>query len=285
MSLTTSTNCRTGTTRPVYTVESLQTLKIDSEKLPTLTDEMKVIAEGLAQKLNIEGENLNQFITEFCYLSDIKWKRTARNGKPKGKSKEEKDALKQLRADFDASILLNEKNEFSETAEGWARVEGNYGEIYFDAPKYEPDGKKKIPYEYDFDAAVAKATELGCESITKTKYGYSIRTSTIPIKVGTKKGSTELSHPERSIAYWVKLSEFPLKHSRTEPVANRSIASKFELENKTQECIYMAEKMRNSMSPSPEPKKYPIKKKEDETKEETTEKEKIFIKPKPKKKS
>ena len=262
MSVSTTTNARTGTTTAVYTVASVQELLIDDEKLPTLTDEMKIIAEGLARKQSGDewteetGAQMFRFIQEFCFLADLKWKKNTKNGKPKGKSKEEKDALKALRAEFDASIEDNKKNQFIEDAQGWARVDGNYGEIYFDTPLLESGsgGKKKVPYFYSFDEAVAKAEELGSESITKTKYGYSLRTTTIPIKVGTKKGSDTLSHPERSIASWVKLSEYPLKHSRTEAVKDRRIAQKFELENKTQECIFMAEKLRKSVSPSPEPK-------------------------------
>ena len=261
MSVTTTTNCRTGTTTAVYTVASVQELQIEDEKLPTLTDEMKVIIEGLARKQH-EGEEwtdetgaqMFRYIQEFCFLADLKWKKNTKNGKPKGKSKDEKDALKVLRAQFDSSIEDNKQNTFDEEAEGWARVEGNFGEIYFDTPLLEAGsgGKKKVPYFYSFDEAVAKSEELGSESITKTQWGYSLRTTTIPIKVGTKKGSDTLSHPERSIASWVKLSEFPLKHSRTDAVANRRIASKFELENKTQECIFMAEKLRRSESPKSE---------------------------------
>jgi len=264
MSVSTTTNARTGTTTAVYTVKSVQELVIDDEKLPTLTDEMKIIAEGLARKQQGSegeyseeaGEMMMKFIQEFCFLADLKWKKNTKNGKPKGKSKEEKDALKALRAEFDSSIEDNKQNQFIEDAHGWSRVDGNYGEIYFDTPLLESGsgGKKKVPYFYSFDEAVAKAEELGAESITKTKYGYSLRTTTIPIKVGTKKGSDTLSHPERSIASWVKLSEYPLKHSRTEAVKDRRIAQKFELENKTQECIFMAEKLRKSQSPSPEPK-------------------------------
>ena len=259
MSVSTTTNARTGTTTAVYTVASVQELVIDDEKLPTLTDEMKVIVEGLARKKGDEwteetGAQMFRYIQEFCFLADLKWKKNTKNGKPKGKSKEEKDALKALRAEFDSSIEDNKQNQFIEDAQGWARVDGNYGEIYFDTPLLESGsgGKKKVPYFYSFDDAIAKADELGSESITKTKYGYSLRTTTIPIKVGTKKGSDTLSHPERSIASWVKLSEFPLKHSRTEPQANRRIAQKFELENKTQECIFMAEKLRKSESPKSE---------------------------------
>ena len=259
MSVSTTTNARTGTTTAVYTVASVQELVIDDEKLPTLTDEMKVIVEGLARKQGDEwteetGAQMFRYIQEFCFLADLKWKKNTKNGKPKGKSKEEKDALKALRAEFDSSIEDNKQNQFIEDAQGWARVDGNYGEIYFDTPLLESGsgGKKKVPYFYSFDDAIAKADELGSESITKTKYGYSLRTTTIPIKVGTKKGSDTLSHPERSIASWVKLSEFPLKHSRTEPQANRRIAQKFELENKTQECIFMAEKLRKSESPKSE---------------------------------
>jgi len=260
MSVSTTTNARTGTTTAVYTVASVQELVIDDEKLPTLTDEMKVIVEGLARKQSGDewteetGAQMFRYIQEFCFLADLKWKKTTKNGKPKGKSKEEKDALKALRAEFDSSIEDNKQNQFIEDAQGWARVDGNYGEIYFDTPLLESGsgGKKKVPYFYSFDDAIAKADELGSESITKTKYGYSLRTTTIPIKVGTKKGSDTLSHPERSIASWVKLSEFPLKHSRTEPQANRRIAQKFELENKTQECIFMAEKLRKSESPKSE---------------------------------
>ncbi len=260
MSVSTTTNARTGTTTAVYTVASVQELVIDDEKLPTLTDEMKVIVEGLARKQSGDewteetGAQMFRYIQEFCFLADLKWKKNTKNGKPKGKSKEEKDALKALRAEFDSSIEDNKQNQFIEDAQGWARVDGNYGEIYFDTPLLESGsgGKKKVPYFYSFDDAIAKADELGSESITKTKYGYSLRTTTIPIKVGTKKGSDTLSHPERSIASWVKLSEFPLKHSRTEPQANRRIAQKFELENKTQECIFMAEKLRKSESPKSE---------------------------------
>jgi len=260
MSVSTTTNARTGTTTAVYTVASVQELVIDDEKLPTLTDEMKIIAEGLARKQSGDewteetGAQMFRYIQEFCFLADLKWKKNTKNGKPKGKSKEEKDALKALRAEFDSSIEDNKQNQFIEDAQGWARVDGNYGEIYFDTPLLESGsgGKKKVPYFYSFDDAIAKADELGSESITKTKYGYSLRTTTIPIKVGTKKGSDTLSHPERSIASWVKLSEFPLKHSRTEPQANRRIAQKFELENKTQECIFMAEKLRKSESPKSE---------------------------------
>jgi len=260
MSVSTTTNARTGTTTAVYTVKSVQELVIDDEKLPTLTDEMKVIVEGLARKQSGDewteetGAQMFRYIQEFCFLADLKWKKNTKNGKPKGKSKEEKDALKALRAEFDSSIEDNKQNQFIEDAQGWARVDGNYGEIYFDTPLLESGsgGKKKVPYFYSFDDAIAKADELGSESITKTKYGYSLRTTTIPIKVGTKKGSDTLSHPERSIASWVKLSEFPLKHSRTEPQANRRIAQKFELENKTQECIFMAEKLRKSESPKSE---------------------------------
>tara|TARA_R110002153_G_scaffold220515_1_gene372995 strand:+ start:261 stop:1475 length:1215 start_codon:yes stop_codon:yes gene_type:complete len=260
MSVSTTTNARTGTTTAVYTVASVQELVIDDEKLPTLTDEMKVIAEGLARKQSGDewteetGAQMFRYIQEFCFLADLKWKKNTKNGKPKGKSKEEKDALKALRAEFDSSIEDNKQNQFIEDAEGWARVDGNYGEIYFDTPLLESGsgGKKKVPYFYSFDEAVAKSEELGSESITKTKYGYSLRTTTIPIKVGTKKGSDTLSHPERSIASWVKLSEYPLKHSRTEAVKDRRVAQKFELENKTQECIFMAEKLRKSESPKSE---------------------------------
>ena len=237
----TTTNARTKTTRPIYTVESARDAVIDDEDLMVLDEQQNIILEGMLKKFfgedgaySVDYARAEEFFRATNYMMDIKPKKTHKSGKKKTKTDEEKDAQKAKRAEFDESINRNIKNEFDESSDGWERVEGLYGEILFDDKVLQSCGKKPVEYFYTFPEAIAAAEQFKCESITKTAFGYSLRNSSIPINIGISKsgkGKGILSHPERSIGSWTKTSKFCLPHPTTIPVNSVRMASKYELEN------------------------------------------------------
>ena len=137
------------------------------------------------------------------------------------------------------------------------------------------DGKKPEPYLYTFEDACKRAEEIDVKSITKTKFGYSLRTSMIPIKVGIKKGFTKLSHPERSISSWKLKSDIPYPHELNVAVKDKKVASRYEIENLTFGMSYMSKskpkrKPFNVKKPEPEPEPEPEEEEEDTMLEEIT---------------
>jgi len=226
------TNAKNGTTRSIYSVESLQTLPFDESYEPNFTDQEKIMIEGLAQRFEIDGndEQLYQFINAFCVLADRPRKKTHSTGRVK-----KTDSVESKKREEFKSRLPEDRSKYvvDEHYEGWSVVKGEVGTVYFDGRVQKPDGKGAIRYFYTFEDACRAAEEIDCSSITLNESGYSLRIGQIPIKVGIgKKSKTgEISHPERQIMSWAKDSQYPLKYSRTEPVNDKRKAKSREAEN------------------------------------------------------
>lgn len=231
--LATMVNHRTKTTSVVHTVESARDVVIDESELKPLSDQLKIIIEARGGGSGRLTERDFKLFQEVCHIANIKYKST-KTQKKKKKTDVQKEEAKQKRAIYDASIEQNKENHFDESSEGWKRVRGDYGEILFNN-RLMISEKHYEPYFFTFEEAVARADEIKCCSITKTKFGYSLRDDMIPVKIGiskTGKGKGTLSHPERSIASWTKLPiGWKLPHPTHIAVKDSRIAQKFAFTN------------------------------------------------------
>lgn len=238
VALTTLVNHRTKTTSVVHTLESARDVVIDESELKPLSDQLKIIIEAQTSVLGLAGERrvpkLFELFQRVCHIANIKYKST-KTQKKKKKTDVQKVEAKQKRAIYDESIERNKENDFDESSKGWKRVGGNYGEILFNNRLMIVGSKNYEDYFYTFEEAVARADEIKCCSITKTKFGYSLRDDMIPVKIGiskTGKGKGTLSHPERSIASWTKLPiGWKLPHPTHIAVKDSRIAQKFAFTN------------------------------------------------------
>ena len=248
-SIQTITNAKNGTTRSIYSIESIQTLPFDESYEPNFTEQEEIMIEGLAKRFDLSwtGGALSQFVNAFCVLADRPHKKTHSTGRVKKTDTVEsaKRAAFKSRLPEDRS-----KYEVDESYEGWSVVKGKVGTVYFDGRVQKPDGKGAIRYFYTFEDACKAAEEIDCSSITLNESGYSLRIGQIPIAVGVGKKSktNEISHPERQIMSWAKDSQIPLKYSRTEPVNDKRKAKSREAENTAAENKWLKAQMKAGKS-------------------------------------
>jgi len=231
-SIQTITNAKNGTTRSIYSIESIQTLPFDESYEPNFTEQEEIMIQGLAKRFDLSwtGGALSQFVNAFCILADRPHKKTHSTGRVK-----KTDTVESAKRTAFKSRLPEDRSKYvvDEHYEGWSVVKGEVGTVYFDGRVQKPDGKGAIRYFYTFEDACKAAEEIDCSSITLNESGYSLRIGQIPIAVGVGKKSktNEISHPERQIMSWAKDSQYPLKYSRTEPVNDKRKAKSREAEN------------------------------------------------------
>jgi len=231
-SIQTITNAKNGTTRSIYSIESIQTLPFDESYEPNFTEQEEIMIQGLAKRFDLSwtGGALSQFVNAFCILADRPHKKTHSTGRVK-----KTDTVESAKRAAFKSRLPEDRSKYvvDEHYEGWSVVKGEVGTVYFDGRVQKPDGKGAIRYFYTFEDACKAAEEIDCSSITLNESGYSLRIGQIPIAVGVGKKSktNEISHPERQIMSWAKDSQYPLKYSRTEPVNDKRKAKSREAEN------------------------------------------------------
>ena len=127
-------------------------------------------------------------------------------------------ALKKKKEAFNKNLAQNVQfGEFDEKHAEWEKAKCDYGGAFCDDP-VKLNGK--IHYVHDFQEAVALADKNRCEAITKTKFGYKVCESAIPIK-------GQATKPEQAVMVWTKIeTEFTYPYDRTEVVADRRIMSK-----------------------------------------------------------
>ena len=252
------TNAKNGTTRPIYTVESVEEMVIE----PTLcehlrlTEQDEIILEGLCRKHDIAESDgrLYAVLKHFHYLADYKKTKTHQTGRVKKTDKvgtKKRAAFKEKLANW--ACLTNYV--VDESYEGWTQVNGEVGTVYFADKTQNPDGKGALPYCYTFEDACKKAKKVGCSSITLCEQGYSLRDGLIPIKVGISKKSTtgKISHPEKSIMSWALDTDIKLPHSRIEPVKDKRVAEKYKMANLMAELKAIKQNKTPEPEPTPEP--------------------------------
>ena len=233
-SIQTITNAKNGTTRSIYSVESIQQIPFNEEYEPKFNEQEKIILEGLAIKFKIADDvaqmEIEKLVHTFCVLADRPHKKTHSTGRVK-----KTDTVESAKRTAFKSRLPEDRSKYevNESYDGWSVVKGEVGTVYFDGRVQKPDGKGAIRYFYTFEDACKAAEEIDCSSITLNESGYSLRIGQIPIAVGVGKKSktNEISHPERQIMSWAKDSQYPLKYSRTEPVNDKRKAKSREAEN------------------------------------------------------
>ena len=86
-SIQTITNAKNGTTRSIYSVESIQQIPFNEEYEPKFNEQEKIILEGLAIKFKIADDvaqmEIEKLVHTFCVLADRPHKKTHSTGRVK----------------------------------------------------------------------------------------------------------------------------------------------------------------------------------------------------------
>tara|TARA_R110000787_G_scaffold2453_1_gene9747 strand:- start:44 stop:1411 length:1368 start_codon:yes stop_codon:yes gene_type:complete len=231
-----TTASKDGIAKTIWSRENVQSAHINPEDLTDLTDGQVAILDGLTDKFFGKQKicssefrrSVKLLFQEGVYLGD--WISTKKNCSAKktkkSLSKEEKAELKIAKDAYAEVIEENKKNCWTESSPNWLKVNGKFGGVYCDDKLKTSDGKSYEPYFWDFNEAIARADEIGCEAITKTSAGYSLRGLSIPIENPTSKWATGIASWTRRLPTGTAIS-----HSRTSCVNSRKTARKYELEN------------------------------------------------------